>query len=202
MNSHVEAILYFWFGEKIEDEAMLGAFRKLWFGGDPLFDVQMRERFAADVRSARAHKLDHWQAAPLGRLALILLLDQFPRNIYRRTPKAFASDAQAQQLCLEGMERGDLDSLDLFQKVFFCMPLMHAESLPLQERSVACFTAIAREAPSHFAPFLEETVAFAREHRDLIARFGRFPHRNEILERASTPEERAYLEDEGSRFGQ
>ena len=202
MNSHVEAILYFWFGERLDDPKTVSAFQKLWFGADPLFDLQIAERFGADVKSARAGKLDHWGVTPQGTLALILLLDQFPRNIHRGTAEAFASDRQARQLALAGIERGDLSRLDLFPQIFFCMPLMHAESLPLQERSVEIYETITENAPTPIAPFAKETLEFARMHRDLIARFGRFPHRNEILGRTSTSEEQAALSGGELRFGQ
>src|SRR5690606_17045287 len=147
----------------------------------------------AVLEDAGAGRLDGWARSPRGRLALIIVLDQLSRNIHRDSAAAFASDARAQALCMEGLERGDDRELAPLERWFFYMPLEHAESLELQERSVREFERLAAEAPAELQSALEAALDYARRHRDVIARFGRFPHRNTVLGRDSTPEEQAYL---------
>jgi len=159
-----------------------------WFRGDAATDADCRQRFASTLDAATRGELDGWSATPRGRLALIVVLDQFSRNIHRGTPRAFAQDARALALCLDGLARGDDRTLGPDERGFFYLPLEHAEDAAMQARSVACFEALAAEAPEA-AGFLP----WAREHRDVIARFGRFPTRNATLGRPSTPDEEAFL---------
>jgi len=160
-----------------------------WFRGDAATDADCRQRFAATLDAAARGELDEWTATPRGRLALIVVLDQFSRNVHRGTPRAFAHDARALALCLDGLARGDDRALAPEERAFFYLPLEHAEDAAMQARSVACFEALAAEAPEQCAGFLP----WAREHRDVIARFGRFPSRNATLGRRSTPDEEAFL---------
>ena len=154
------------------------------------------------VENACGGKLDDWAAEPRGRIALIILIDQFRRNIHRNTAKAFSMDKLALKLCVEGaMERKD-KGLTPIQKVFFYMPLQHAESRKVQAKSVELFNKLAESvSPTYQATFL--TVAqFAELHKDIIDQFGRFPHRNALLGRENTPEEDEYLAGDAPDFGQ
>jgi len=196
----IETVLEFWFGADADDAAVAKAQAKLWWSKNVDIDSEIRRRFEDGVRAAAEGRLDDWAAIPRGRLALIILTDQFPRNIYRDTPQAFAYDAKALGWCLDGLaQRSDLQ-LRPIERVFFYLPLEHSESLAHQERMVRCFeelfAAVALEQKQTFAEYLD----FARRHRDIIGRFGRFPHRNKILGRESTPEEIAFLAEPGSSF--
>ena len=133
-------------------------------------------------------------------MALILCCDQFPRNIFRGTPGAFAYDARALQLSLSGIERGWDRQLRCVERAFFYLPLEHSEDRGHQERSVELFGELLREAPEAQKSGFESFLDYARRHREIIAQFGRFPHRNRILGRVSTPEERAFLKQPGSSF--
>ena len=181
MIATLDDVLAYWFAPGPERTAR-------WFRGDAATDADVRGRFASTLESAARGELDGWTATPRGRLALIVVLDQFSRNVHRGTPRAFAQDARALALCLDGLARGDDRALAPDERAFFYLPLEHAEDAAMQARSVACFEALAAEAPGA-AGFLD----YAHEHRDVIARFGRFPHRNATLGRRSTPDEEAFL---------
>ena len=162
-----------------------------WFAKDPAFDALLRERFLVLTRRAIASELDAWNAEPAGALALVLLLDQFPRQIWRDTAMAFAGDPQALALSLKAVERGWLEAEpEQGRRQFWLMPLMHAEDLAVQESALPLFEQFSDP----------RTADFARRHRDVIARFGRFPHRNALLGRVSSAEELAFLQMPGSRF--
>jgi uncharacterized protein (DUF924 family) len=197
-----EALLAFWFGRAPLVDAALAERQRTWFTPDPAFDAALRARFAPLVADAAAGALDAWCATPRGRLALILLLDQLPRNLFRGQARAFATDPQALACALAGMEAGHDRALSIVERSFFYLPLQHAENLAMQDLSVAMCEALVREAPPARRGSLEDFVAYAVRHRDLIARFGRFPHRNRVLERASTPAEEQHLAEGGERFGQ
>jgi uncharacterized protein (DUF924 family) len=191
--SEIEAILSYWFGPKPETAEELEALGGRWFGGGPAVDAEIGERFGALVARAERGELDGWAETPRGRLALILLLDQFTRNVHRNSPQAFASDAKALALAVDGFERGLFDGLDALERLFAALPLSHAESLEHQRRCVALGVAAVATAPEAWRKFLVAGVDFARKHLDVIARFGRFPHRNQVLGRDSSAEEREYL---------
>lgn len=192
-------ILHFWFGSDtigvIPQERL-----KFWFGGDRQTDHLIRERFSEHLAAAVEGRLHFWGQEPGGRLALILLLDQFPRNIYRGTPRAYAYDDRALQVTLEGLEQGQDRDLALVERAFMYMPLEHAEDREIQKRSVNLFEQLLEEALPEQKPVFETFADYARRHRDVIARFGRFPHRNEVLCRSSTSEETVFLREPGSRF--
>jgi len=196
----IETILDFWFGTAGDDAVVAKDQAALWWSKNETHDDEIRRRFEDDVRAAAHGELDPWAATARGRLALIILLDQFPRNIYRETAQAFAYDERALVLTLEGLERGTDRELRPIERVFFYLPLEHSESLAHQERSVECFGALLASVPAERENTFKEYMDFAIRHRDIIARFGRFPHRNEILERASTAEELAFLAEPGSSF--
>jgi uncharacterized protein (DUF924 family) len=186
------AVLSFWFGS---NEAV----DSRWFRRSDAFDREIDARFGATLDAALAGQLDGWAAQPEGALALILLLDQFTRNIHRGTPRAFAGDARAPALAQQLVASGGHRRLPSLQRWFACMPLEHAEDPALQRQCVDLFESLVAEAGPH-REALAGALDYARRHRDVIDRFGRFPHRNAILGRASTPEEQAFLQQPGSGF--
>ncbi|EKB16612.1 DUF924 family protein [Aeromonas veronii] len=196
-----QPLLDFWFGDEADDVLLATRQAPLWWGKSSETDALLASRFGELAEAAAKGSLAHWADAPSGRLALILLLDQLPRNIHRGTPAAFAQDPLARDLCLKGLSIGADKSLSPLERVFFYLPLEHAESREQQVRSVSLFEALAAEqagtpAQATFAGFAD----FARRHQVIIERFGRFPHRNDILGRTSTPEEAVFLQQPGSGF--
>ena len=173
-----------------------------WFTKSAAFDEQLRERFGLAVEAALGGGLQHWaEQGPWQRLALVLLLDQFTRNIYRNTPNSFAGDPQALTLALEALESGSDIDLPEVVRVFMYLPLEHAEDPSMQQRSVEAFEMLVQMAPDvETREYLAGTLDYAHRHKDVIARFGRFPHRNPILGRASTAQEEVYLAQPGSGF--
>lgn len=201
MDPTARQVLDEWFGETRRDPALVPERNDFWFGPDPGRDERLRERFSAIVEQALAGGLTDWQDEAGSRLALILVLDQLPRNLYRGTARAFAGDARAAALALAGIGTGMELSLTPVEQAFFYMPLQHAEDRAAQRLCVQQYRNLADRNPEYgsvFGHFLE----FAEEHRDIIERFGRFPHRNDILKRESTAEELAYLEQGAPRYGQ
>jgi uncharacterized protein (DUF924 family) len=198
----IDQILSFWFKEQELSAPQIDRRMDTWFSEDSVFDHEIEKEFLGDIERATKGELNHWADEPRGRLALILLIDQFRRNIYRNTAKAFSSDKLALKLCVEGAMNKKDKGLTPIQKVFFYMPLQHAESAKVQAKSVELFTRLAESvSPTYRETFL--TIAqFAELHRDIIEQFGRFPHRNELLGRENTPEEDEYLAGDGPDFGQ
>lgn len=198
-----DSVVDFWLGFNPDDgDAFARAYAR-WFSATPEVDREIEARFGALVERAGAGELDAWARMPRGRLALIILLDQFPRNLHRGSGAAFALDASALALAREGIASGADRELSQIERVFFYMPLQHAESLEVQQESVQVFEALGAEpAPAPVAKLLRKVGEFARLHADIIARFGRFPHRNRQLGRATTEAEAAYLREGGPTFGQ
>ncbi|MEX2498498.1 MAG: DUF924 family protein [Wenzhouxiangellaceae bacterium] len=196
-----DRILEFWFGaEEADDSTIAGRQSGLWWGKSPEADARIREHFKPQVLAAGAGRLDGWKSRPEGWLALILLLDQFPRNIYRDTPDMYRFDDRARALCIEGLETGIDARLRLIQRVFFYLPLEHAESVEDQAWCVDLMRGLAREAPEDQKPVFEDFIGYAEAHRNIVERFRRFPHRNAILGRESTDEEIEFLKQPGSAF--
>jgi uncharacterized protein (DUF924 family) len=192
----------FWFGDTLADPARIPDRLTFWFGRDPARDSAMERDWRTVVDDARAGRLDVMGETPGGRLALILLLDQFPRNIYRGTPKAFEKDGRARYLMRDGMSRlMDLE-LSPIERCFFYMPLQHSEFLDDQEMGVSRFSQLVTEVAAEHREIYDDFLRHAQQHRDVVARFGRFPHRNRILNRLNTPEERTYLSGNAPSFGQ
>ena len=191
--ARIETILAFWFKKKELSAPQIDGRMDVWFGEDQALDQEIRNEFLRDVEEASSGRLDHWVKTPKGRLALILVLDQFRRNIYRGTPEAYSLDRKALKICVEGaISRGD-QGLTPIQRVFFYMPLQHAESLKVQTRSVPIYKRLTEVvSPTYVETFLT-VLQFAELHHDIIERFGRFPHRNAIIGRENTPEESEYL---------
>ena len=197
-----ERVLNFWFADADAGPAAAERRQRIWFSGGEVFDQRCSDGFSEALAAARRGRLDHWKTSPRGRLALIVLLDQFSRNIYRGTAAAFAQDARALALCREGIELGHDLQLSPIERTVFYMPLEHAEDGEIQALSVQHFEALAAQAPAPLRALFQANVDYVHEHRDIIERFGRFPHRNAVLGRQSTPEEEAYLANDAPRFGQ
>ncbi|SFR43157.1 Uncharacterized conserved protein, DUF924 family [Marinobacter daqiaonensis] len=195
-------LLDFWFGPLDEYGLPDREHRERWFRSSRAFDQEIRRRFISMVLFASENGLEHWRQEPGGRLAEILLLDQFTRHIYRGGELAFSNDRQAASLCLEGLGAGVDHRLVAIQRAFFYMPLQHAEKLEHQDRSVELYERLAASEDGPLGAFLESFLQSARDHRQIIQRFGRFPHRNRALKRRSTPEEQQYLEGGGASYGQ
>ncbi len=192
----------FWFGETIAEPSRIPERIAFWFKKDPARDKAMQRDWESTVVDARAGRLDAMGGNAGGRLALILLLDQFPRNIYRGTPRAFEKDGRARYLMRDGMSRlMDLE-LSPIERCFFYMPLQHSEFLDDQEMGVSRYTQLVTEVAAEHRKIFENFLHHAQQHRDVVARFGRFPHRNSILNRLNTREERAYLSGNAPSFGQ
>jgi uncharacterized protein (DUF924 family) len=193
-------ILSFWFADLDRDNPVPKDRGALWFGGAAETDEQICNNFQNDVERARAGAYDDWGDTPRGSLALIVLLDQFPRNIYRKTPAAFASDAKALSVCLAGIEAGQDRQMMVVERAFFYLPMEHSEDLDIQEKSVESFRQLIDEAAPAQRDICESYYDYALRHHEIIARFHRFPHRNSILGRESTPEEVEFLKQPGSSF--
>jgi uncharacterized protein (DUF924 family) len=196
-----QVVLDYWFGE-IVDDFCVQDHSKLWFSADTSLDREIRQRFGERVEEATDGRLRHWCETPQGRLALIVLLDQFSRNIYRGTARAFAQDAVALEHCLEGLRVGHDGELTAVERTFFYLPLEHSERLEDQELCVASFERLMDELPPAKGERLRQSLQYAIHHRDIVRQFGRFPHRNRILARESTGGERRYLDEGGATFGQ
>ena len=197
-----EDILDYWFGDSVRDPSRAPGRMEFWFGADPGRDAEMRSQWGELVIAASEGKLDFWTQAPRGRLAVIILLDQMRRNIYRGTAEAFRRDGRARYLMRDGVSRMMDLKLTPMERLFFYMPLQHAESLDDQELAVDRFLQLEREVASSYREIFAGFRKYAQKHRDIIARFGRFPHRNAILGRLDTAEESAWLAGGGEHFGQ
>ncbi|RMF27197.1 MAG: DUF924 domain-containing protein [Cyanobacteria bacterium J083] len=192
MSQSITAVLDFWFG--VPESIGYGKPKKEWFVKDAEFDNELRSRFFATYNLAAEGKLNDWRDSPEGCLALILVFDQFPRNIFRNMPQAFATDSLALDLAKYAVNSGFDAALLNVQKWFVYLPLEHSENLADQAEAVRLFSTLQGDPNSVSA------IDYARRHLEVIKRFGRFPHRNKILGRASTPAEIEFLKTPGSRF--
>lgn len=190
---HAQQVLDFWFGAP--DTPDYGQARKAWFARDSAFDRQVAERFGTLIEAALAGELSHWGRESATALAQIIVLDQFTRNVFRDQPRAFAGDALAHAAAHAMVAAGQHLGLRPVQRAFVYLPFEHAESLAAQDESVRLFTELIAAAPE-----LESMLDYARRHRAVVARFGRFPHRNAVLGRTSSRAELAFLQEPGSRF--
>ncbi len=195
--TRIEAVLDYWFGSLNEHGTCADGQQKLWFQSRPETDEHIEQEFGAWVEAALAGELDHWAATPAGRMALVLLLDQFPRNIYRGTPRAFAGDERALALAQDAVAEGIDRSMPAIHRVFLYIPYEHCESLPQQEAGISRFDELLAVCDPAIRAEVDGFRDYMVAHRDVIAAFGRFPHRNHILGRESTEEERAHLEKHG-----
>jgi uncharacterized protein (DUF924 family) len=194
-------VLDFWFGDGLQLDWPSQDHNELWFGGGPAQDEVIRQRFGPLVDEALNGGLIDWETEPRTRLALIVLLDQLSRNVHRGQRRAFDGDARAQRLTRRSIAEGMDTTLTPAGCVFLYMPLMHAEHLELQEECVARFQKLVDSSPEGLRDKLNSNLRFAVVHRDIVAQYGRFPYRNAVLGRESTPEEDEFLKN-GPRFGQ
>lgn len=201
MIEKIDEVLKFWFGP-LRDGFTSVDKSALWWGGSPENDNLISEQFGCRVRQALRGELDNWTQTPRGRLALIILLDQFTRTIYRGAAEAFSGDAKALQLCRDGLEAGHDQALEFVERTFFYMPLEHAENIDMQNLCLSCFEKMLLEVSGVHKLQVENWIDFASQHQEQIERFGRFPHRNDVLGRSSTPEELAFLLQSSNRWGQ
>jgi len=200
LDPRARAVLDYWFGTSGDLAAELRDELPRWFNGGEAIDAEIDQRFGADIDAARAGGLDGWAETAQGRLALLILIDQFSRNRYRGRGEAFSADGHAQRLCLEGLRRGHDRELRPSQRLFFYLPLEHAENVSLQQMCVALFAAMTDEVEESMRKPFHGFHDYAERHREIILRFGRFPHRNAALGRKSTREEAEYLAQPGSGF--
>jgi uncharacterized protein (DUF924 family)/glutathione S-transferase len=190
-----EHVLEFWFGTPPRTETELMQKAQRWFAGGSAMDTEVRERFSETIEAALAGDLDGWIATPRGRLALVLVLDQFTRNAFRDQPRAFAGDTRARELVSEAFDSGADEGLSVPERLFLSMPLLHAEDTRQLQRVREIARSIAAASPPLFANACAMHIEQADKYLDVVTRFGRFPHRNAALARASTPEEEAFLVD-------
>ena len=200
-------VLEFWFGRGPWTAARLAERSRFWFGGDDPpgviaeRDALIRTTLEPMLERAARGEFASWAASPKRRLALTILFDQVPRNAYRGSAAAFAFDREALALSVEGMQLAADAALDPVERLFFYLPLEHAESMEAQDAALAAFERLVAEAPAELKGFCENTLAFARRHREVIAKFGRYPYRNAVLGRESTPAEIEWLAT-ADTFGQ
>ena len=188
-----QAVLDFWFGQPGDPDH--GTMRELWFRKSDATDQAIRERFGSLIEQALRGELEGWAAQPQSALAQIVLLDQFTRNSFRDTPRAFAGDRRALAAAMAMVGTRQDEALQPMQRLFIYLPFEHAEGIAMQEESMRLFTRLATGTPA-----LQTLIDYAQRHHDVIARFGRFPHRNAILGRQSSAEELEFLKQPGSRF--
>jgi uncharacterized protein (DUF924 family) len=199
--NEIEQVLDFWFGACGPDGALDRAKQEMWFSDGHKHDAAIRKRFGKLHRRAARGELDaEWGATPRGRIALIIVLDQFSRHIHRGTPAAFAQDPAAQRLALDGVKEGADRALVPAQRAFFYLPFEHAEDIELQRLSARSFQRLAAEVAPAWRGEYSSFADYAGHHRDIVERFGRFPHRNKVLGRVSSPEETEFLKLPGSSF--
>jgi uncharacterized protein (DUF924 family)/nitroreductase len=195
-----ERVLSFWLGELDEHGLASAEQSGRWWKRDAAFDQLIREQFEAEHAAIVAGERQAWLRSARGRLAYVIVLDQFSRNMYRGTPRMFATDDQALRAAQGGIERGFDRSLSVAARAFMYLPLMHSEDVEVQEICVEQFTALRDELTGPARAHVERNLKFAVQHRDIVALFGRFPHRNAVLGRESTPQELEFLKQPGSSF--
>lgn len=195
-----QPLLEWWFGSAATAAEVAAQRNRLWFGYRAEQDEQARQRFGELCAQALAGGLHDWAEQPQGWLALLLLLDQLPRMLHRGTAQAFCGDAHARRVLEQGLARGFDQQLAMIQQVFVYLVLEHAEDLSAQDQAVASFQRLHDQAATQERELFGGFLEFALRHRQVIARFGRFPHRNDSLGRVSTPDEQAFLREPGSRF--
>jgi uncharacterized protein (DUF924 family) len=200
MTAPWQPLLDWWFGHAESPDEIAADKGKLWFGKKDSQDLEARERFGVFVDQALAGGLTEWTQRPEGWLALVLLLDQLPRMIFRDSPKAFSGDLRAQKLVAQGIAADFDRQLKPIQRVFIYLVFEHCENLAVQNEAVSRFIDLVAEQPEGERAVFADNLDYAERHRKVIARFGRFPHRNAVLGRESTAEELAFLSEPGSRF--
>jgi uncharacterized protein (DUF924 family) len=194
--SRIDEVLEFWFGSG--DDPFERA-EKWWEAGEE-FDAEIERKFGSDIERVAAGQLDVWLDTPRGTLAYVIVLDQFSRNIHRDAPEMYAHDELALQTAVDAIERSDDEQLEPIERQFLYMPLMHAEDREIQRRCLELFDQLRSDAPDEQREAFDKAYEFAVTHAEIVEKFGRFPHRNEILGRESTDAERAFLDEHGRGF--
>lgn len=194
-------IIDYWFG-RVEETVMPTSNRnRIWFNGGRVVDDEIKEKFGDDFDKAVLGEYDHWDATPRGSLALVIILDQFSRNIHRDTPMAFTQDQKALDVCVRGIERQFDHAISLIERAFYYMPFMHSESIDMQQTSMRAYKMLVDLSFPEARPTFENFFEYAVKHFEIIEKYGRYPYRNTILGRESTPEEVEYIEKFGNPFG-
>ena len=201
-SNHSETIISYWLGSSDSNPARFDAQQKLWYHSKPETDNYIRTAFESDLVSAKNGNLSDWRNTAQGSLALVILLDQFSRNLYRGTPAAYVNDVQAQDVVVSLLERDGHLGFNIPAKIIFYHPLHHAENLIFQRKAVSLFEEMLEHASDEWRESISRNLAFIKNHCDIISKFGRFPHRNTILGRQSTPEEHQYLQQDKRTYGQ
>ena len=196
----VNSILHYWFGGAKNDAEIISEKSSLWWKKDPGVDAEIRRRFEMMLDAEIKHEFASWSNSARGQLARILLCDQFPRNMYRDTPRAFDYDKRARELAREAIDAGQDKKLCPVERTFLYLPFEHSEVVDDQALSLRLFTELVEAVPETNRPTYLKYLEFAQKHKAIIDRFGRFPHRNAILGRDSTPEETEFLNGPGSSF--
>ncbi len=194
------AVLDYWFGDLDQTPKYFARRNTLWFGGDKRVDEQVRQSFESDLEDAVAGRLGSWDETPKGTLALIVLLDQFSLQLYREEPRSYEQAALAVPIAERALSRGWDWALTPAERVFLYLPFEHAEDLAHQDRSVELFDSLSRGAPPELRAVMADYHHWAVRHRRVVARFGRFPDRNEVFGRPSTAEELAFLASDEAPF--
>lgn len=197
-----DEILSFWFADSLNSAAAVRERNRVWYGSNPDFDDEIRTRFEPTLERAAAGELDGWRGEPRSALAFTIVLDQFPRNLYRGSARAFELDPLAVEVCVHSLENGHVAKLHPVEAVFALLPLEHSEDLALQRRCLEEQSVLLARAPAELEKVLSGTREYAQQHFDVVERFGRFPHRNAVLGRESTKAELEYLGSGGATFGQ
>ena len=203
MTTHasLDEVHRFWFADTLDDPAAAIERNKIWFGTSAQFDDACGH-FEPAIGAAARGELDEWERTPRSSVSLVIVLDQFPRNVYRGTAAAFAHDALALQATRRALAAGHLDRLSVPERAFLLMPFQHVEDVAIQREGVALFEHSHAAAPAEWKTFAQNNLDFARKHLEIVERFGRFPHRNAVLGRPSTAEEVEYLASKPDSFGQ
>ena len=202
MQEATEDILTFWFADAVDDPAKAMQRRSFWFEANPAVDESISQRFSTLVQRAGRGELTAWEQASRPCLALVVLLDQFPRNLYRGMAEAFQYDSRALDVASRGIAAGYLEQLSLIEQCILVLPYEHSEVVSVQRAGMKLMEQIVDGASPEWQPAARTSLYFARKHLEIIERFGRFPHRNVVLGRPSTAAEQAYSEEGGESFGQ
>ena len=203
MTAHdIDAITGFWLGDSTDSPDAAFGRRDWWYKGGAPVDAEIRARFMGRIEQASRRELVSWQATPDGAFALVLLLDQFTRNVYRNTPDAYCGDAIAFEVVRHAIDAGLDRDLHPVARIWLYHPFHHAEEVEEQDRGLQLLKALVEQAPTDWEPYIQRSITGWTRHRNIVARFGRFPHRNAVLGRVSTDAEKAFLDADGEAFGQ
>ncbi len=201
-SERADAIVAYWLGNSNLGPAEFDQQSRRWYYASPETDQAIRDQFSSDLSEAELGELDDWVQSKQGMLALVILLDQFSRNLYRGTADAFRNDTRAQQLLTAFIATGQDQTMTVPERLLVYHPYLHAEDAELQQQIVGFYDAMLPSVEARWRPVVERSARYSREHADVISRFGRFPHRNEILGRPSTTEELAFLAADPRDYGQ